>query len=369
MVNTVSYSDNLRRAVEGLSPYWIPFTLDIGAISGLTEPILKQFKEVTGSEKPDEYFDYDFRTCSLTAQFGGEDPARYHGDTPMETSFDEWGVGHWAGGDKGTYEKMFSPLSSAIDVVGVKDYPSPVIENSNFTATIENYKKRGYPVFGYAGSVYEWSWWLRGMERFMEDLILRPLIAEAITEKVASYTKKLAVGSAKAGIEVLCFYDDVGMQTGMQISPALWRHFIKPHWIDILSAVRSAYPHSIFFLHSCGNISKILPDIVELGFHILHPVQPECMEFTEVRQEYGKDILLCATVSAQKIFPFAKPKEIRREIRRLKEICSIDNRCILTPSNMIQPETPWENIIAFVEEARSSRPKMDFTVDQEKRRL
>jgi uroporphyrinogen decarboxylase len=336
-----------------LSPEWIPFTLDIGAIPGLTDPILRKFKEATLSERPDEYFDYDFRNSSLSAHFGGEDPALYHAETPPETSFDEWGVGHWAGGSEDTYEKMFSPLSSALDIEGIKCYPSPVIEDSNIAETISNYNKRGYPVFGYAGSVYEWSWWLRGMERFMEDLILRPHIAEAITQKVAIYAKKLAIASAKAGIDVLCFYDDVGMQTGMQISPALWRRFIKPHWNDILSAVRSGYPRSIFFLHSCGNIREIMPDIVELGFHILHPVQPECMEFTKVKEEYGKDILLCATLSAQTTFPFVKPEKIRREIRRLKEICSTDNRCILSPSNMIQPETPWENIIAFVEEARS----------------
>jgi uroporphyrinogen decarboxylase len=356
METSFSYSENLRRAIEGLSPAWIPFTLDIGALSGLTDPILGKFREVTNSEKPDEYFGYDFRTASLSAHFGGEDPALHHDDAPPETSFDEWGVGHWAGGATGTYEKMFSPLSLAIDVEEIKSYPSPIIEDSTLAATIENYKRRGYPVFGYAGSVYEWSWWLRGMERFMEDLILHPHIADTITQRVASYVKNLAIASARAGIDVLCFYDDVGMQTGMQISPALWRHFIKPHWNDILNAVRSAYPRSIFFLHSCGNIGEILPDIVELGFHILHPVQPECMEFTEVRKEYGKDIVLCATVSAQKIFPFSKPEGIRHEIRCLKEICADDNRCILTPSNMVQPETPWENILAFVEEAQRGRP-------------
>ena len=149
------------------------------------------------------------------------------------------------------------------------------------------------------------------------------------------------------------FFDDVGMQAGMQISPDMWRRFIKPHWKHVLSEVRARYPDCIFFLHSCGNIGEIVRDIVEVGFHILHPLQPECMDFEKAKSLYGKDLLLCATISAQRIFPFGDPDEVRREVRRLKALCAGDNRGILCPSNMIQPETPWPNIEAFVQAARS----------------
>jgi uroporphyrinogen decarboxylase len=321
----------------------------------MTGPILRQFEEKTGAKNPAEYFNYDFRTCSLHAAYGGKEPDTLYGELPDGTTFDEWGIGHWAGGLEATYEKMFSPLASASGTAEIEAHPEPVLKEEQDTASIAEFHVRGYPVFGYAGSIYEWSWWLRGMQAFMEDLILNPHLIEFLTDKVASYVRKLALRTASAGIDVLCFYDDVGMQAGMQISPDLWRRFIKTHWQSILNDVRQQYPDSIFFLHSCGNIGEILPDIIEVGFHILHPVQPECMDFKKARELYGGDIILCASISAQRIFPFGTPDEVRREVDRLKDICSKDNRCILCPSNMIQPETPWENIISFVEEAKAGR--------------
>lgn len=332
---------------------WIPFTLDVGGVPGFTGPILERCERETGSRHPEEYFDYDFRTVSLKTRFGGDDPAALHASVPGGTTFDEWGIGHWAGGATGTYEKTFPPLAHAESVADVESFPVPIIEEGTAAETARGYRERGYPVFGYAGSIYEWSWWLRGMEHFMMDLLSNAPLAEAVVGKVAGYTKTLALESAAAGIDVLCFYDDAGMQTGMQIDPDLWRKFIKPQWKGILDTVRAEHPNACFFLHSCGNIEAIVPDIIEVGFDILHPIQPECMDFAAIHREYGADITLCATISAQKLFPFGTPEAIRAWVKRTRESCAPENRAILCPSNMVQPETPWENIVAFAEAARN----------------
>jgi len=79
------------------------------------------------------------------------------------------------------------------------------------------------------------------------------------------------------------------------------------------------------------------------------------MDFAEAKREFGRHIVLCATISSQRTFPFGTPDDVRREVRRLKAACGPDRRCILCPSNLIQPETPWENVVAFVEEARADR--------------
>jgi uroporphyrinogen decarboxylase len=212
----------------------------------------------------------------------------------------------------------------------------------------------GYPAFGYAGSIYEWSWWLRGMERFMMDLVGEPALAEAVLRKVEAHTTRLALATAEAGVDVLCFYDDAGMQRGMQVAPALWRRFIRPAWQRVLDAVRSRFPQARFFLHCCGKIDAIVPEIVELGFHVLHPVQPECMDFEAVYRAYGGRIVLAATISAQRLFPFGSPDDVHAEVRRLAAI-ALDRRAILMPSNRIQPETPWENVVAFAEACRELR--------------
>jgi uroporphyrinogen decarboxylase len=187
------------------------------------------------------------------------------------------------------------------------------------------------------------------------DMAGDPAMAEAVVRKVEGHTTRLALATARAGVDVLCMYDDAGTQRGMQISPHCWRRYIKPAWRRVIATVRREFPDVWFFLHSCGTIESILPDVIELGFDILHPLQPECMDFATVYQQYGRQIALCATVSSQRILPFGTPEDVRQEVRRLAAAAGDARRCILMPSNVIQPETPWENLVALAEEARALR--------------
>lgn len=347
--------DNLNAFLDGGSPRWIPFSLDVGANPGLTPPVMRRFVEKTGASDPAEYFDFDWRTFSLTTHFGGQDPTRYHQAVEPGTTFDEWGIGHSSSSVEATLDRSYPPLRHVETVHEVESYPSPIIDQPADISRIADYHARGYPVFGYAGSIYEWSWWLRGMEEFLAGMLLEPDLTEAICDKVTEHTRRLALASARIGIDVLCFYDDAGMQSGMQISPQLWRKYVKPRWRRVLDDVRRQFPQVRTFLHSCGKITEIVPDIVDLGFDMLHPLQPECMDFAAIRRQFGKHIALCATISAQRILPFGSPEDVRREVRRLKQVCADDRRCILCPSNLIQPETPWDNLLAFAEEASADR--------------
>ena len=352
---SVTPLDNLRAILDGGDGEWIPFSTAVGSQPGLSEPVMRSFRTITGAADPAEYFDADVRCRSLKTRFGGENPAALHETVEPGTTFDEWGNGHWAGGREGTVDKSYPALAAARTVRDVEALPPPLIERQVDAGPIEAIHAAGYPVFGYAGSVYEWSWWIRGMERFMMDLLSEPELAQAVIHKIADHTTRLALETARAGVDVLCFFDDAGMQSGMQISPELWRRFVKPAWRSVLDAVRAESPDARFFLHSCGKIHAIVPDIIEVGFHILHPVQPECMDFAAVYNEYGRDIVLTATISSQKIFPFGSPEEVREEVRRLADVVADTRRAILMPSNVIQPETPWPNVVAFAEESRALR--------------
>jgi uroporphyrinogen decarboxylase len=346
--------DNLRILLDGGCPAWLPFTLDVGACPGLTAPVERRFREATGSGDPGKFFGSDVRLFSFASRYGGDDPASLHKQVEPGTTFDEWGIGHWAGGQEGTVDKSYPPLAGAESTSEVEALPSPVIEPAD-PVTVRLHHMAGYPVFAYAGSIYEWAWWLRGMERFLMDLLDQPAMAEAILRKTEEHTTRLALATAAAGVDVLCFYDDAGSQRGMQIAPSLWRRFVKPAWRRVLETVRTQFPQVRFFLHCCGKIEPIVPDVIELGFHILHPVQPECMDFVAAYREYGRQIVLAATISAQRLFPFGSPQEIREQVARLAEVVGPQRRTIFMPSNRIQPETPWENVLAFAEACREHR--------------
>ena len=345
--------ENFTLLASGARPAWIPFTMDIGGSEGFTAAIQQRFERETGATDPAEYFDYDFRLASIPRRFDGVG-RRPRTDAPPGTQFDEWGIGHWAGGAEDTYERMFPPLAAAGSIREIEDYPEPLLDLGVVDGAVRAFHARGYPVIGYAGSIYEWSWWLRGMEQFMVDLLEESDLAAAIIAKVSGFTARLALESARAGIDVLAFYDDAGSQSGMQISPTIWRSLIKPAWRRVLGEVRREAPSAVFFLHSCGNITEIVPDIAEAGFHILHPVQPECMDPAAVKAAWGGKLILCATLGAQRSLSLATAEQVRHETARLVETVGADRRCILCPSNRIQPETPWENVVAFAEAARAS---------------
>ena len=76
----------------------------------------------------------------------------------------------------------------------------------------------------------------------MVDLLARPVFAQTLLQKVADFTYKFARAHAEAGVEILCFYDDYGMQSCLQINPSLWRKYLKPEWERIIGGLRSAYP-------------------------------------------------------------------------------------------------------------------------------
>jgi uroporphyrinogen decarboxylase len=346
--------ENLRELLDGGEPQWIPFSLHVGAIPGFTAPVERRFWEATGETDPDEHFHTDYRLFSLVARSGGDDPASLHGRVEPGTTFDEWGIGHWASGQEGTVDKSYPPLARARSTRQVESLPLPILQSPRDTSRVEACHADGYPVFGYAGSIYEWSWWLRGMEQFLMDLVSEPALAEAVLRKVETHTTRLALATAAAGVDVLCFYDDAGMQRGMQIAPGLWRRYVKPAWNRVLDAVRSRYPHARFFLHCCGKIEAIVPDIVDLGFHVLHPIQPECMDFADIYRRFGSRIVPAAAISAQRTFPFGLADDVRHEVYRLAGIAA-DRRTIFTPSNRVQPETPWANVVAFADACRMLR--------------
>jgi uroporphyrinogen decarboxylase len=336
--------ENFTLLISGKPAKWIPYTLNIGSEDGFTPALQKRFQEETGRADASEYFDFDLRTASVSRR-------------PIpgaSAGADEWGVHSWACGVEGLPESTSAPLASATDVKEIRDYPEPKLDAKAAGEAARGYRERGYPTIGFTGSIFVRACLLRGMEKFKEDLEKRPEMAAAVVEKVAGFTRRLALETAAAGVDILSFFDDAGTPRGMRISPSQWRSYIKPAWASVLQEVRRRHPGAVFFFHSCGNISEILPDIVELGFQILHPVPAE-LNPVAVKKQWGGKIVICATIGSQSTLSRATAEFVRRETSRIMDELGADRRCILCPSARILPETPFDNVLAFSAAARNHR--------------
>jgi uroporphyrinogen decarboxylase len=127
---------------------------------------------------------------------------------------------------------------------------------------------------------------------------------------------------------------------------------LKPRFVELISRAKRVNPKLLIFLHSDGAIEPLIPDLIEVGVDILNPIQPECMNPTRIKEQFGDRLAFWGTVGTQTTLPFASPGEIRRVVKERIETVGKGGGFLIAPSHKIQPEVPWVNIIAFVEAVR-----------------
>jgi uroporphyrinogen decarboxylase len=117
----------------------------------------------------------------------------------------------------------------------------------------------------------------------------------------------------------------------------------------VIRAAKEVKPSILVFYHSDGNVWDAIPDLIEAGIDVLNPVQPECMDPAQVKNEFGDRLSFFGTISVQRTMPFGTPDDIRTEVRTRMETIGRNGGLLLSPSHVLQPDTPWENIVAFFE--------------------
>ncbi|MEN3185688.1 MAG: uroporphyrinogen decarboxylase family protein [Atribacterota bacterium] len=351
-----------------------PWSLFFGATPSLTPAFFEKFVVQSGIRDVAEYFGFEVRIAhsddvdpfyhTTTAHYGlrmtsnGIGREFFQEKLPEDAAFSPWGVGILPWPDNPGCERMFHPLSGERTVKEIEQYPSPGIDAESMEKVhqkAQEIRERGYLPAAYCGSLYEWCHWIRGMEDFMVDLMIYRERAQALIEKVATFTLSFARAHALCGVELLCFYDDYGMQDRLQIPPRVFRELFKPWWKRIIATLQREFPESLFFLHSCGRVEEIIPDLIEAGFDVLHPLQPECHDVTEVVARYRKQMTFWGTMSNQRTLPLGKREEVEEETRHRMQLALSMGNVIPSPANTIGPEVPVENVLAFTEVCRQMR--------------
>ena len=172
--------------------------------------------------------------------------------------------------------------------------------------------------------------------------ISRGLAGEALTE-MAELKEAGAVAVS----------DDYGAQSGLLISPDDWRKLVKPCLAEIYAFAKEN--GRVVFHHSCGDILPIIGDMIDIGLDILNPIQPEAMDVSLLKREFGHLVTLCGGIPTQDLLVFGSPGRIREEVRRLKRDMGAGGGYILEPGITIQADVPVENMVAMIDEARGVR--------------
>jgi uroporphyrinogen decarboxylase len=255
------------------------------------------------------------------------------------------------------FTKGISPLRNVQSFADIRQYPYPRIQNLYLNAAAQMRERvnqahlNGQVASCWIGHMYECAWAIRGYEQFLMDMIINREWCEYILDRFLAYNVIKTEAAATAGADVIRTGDDVANQRSMMFSPELWRDMMKPRWAEVFSRAKAIKPDIQIWYHSDGNIEEIIPDLIDIGVTILNPVQPECMDTAEIKRRYGDKIVLDGSIGTQSVMPFGKPEDIRQTIRDRKRLLGYDGALILSPTHVLEPEVPIDNIIAFIDEA------------------
>jgi uroporphyrinogen decarboxylase len=109
-----------------------------------------------------------------------------------------------------------------------------------------------------------------------------------------------------------------------------------------------------FWLHCCGAVTELLDDFIEMGVDVIHPIQPYAMDQRAVAEKYCGRISFLTGIDVQYLLPQASPEGVAQGTRALIDVFDRDyGGCLLAASNGIMPETPLENIRAWLTTAEA----------------
>ena len=263
--------------------------------------------------------------------------------------FDDWGVGYDMSAEGLCFCRF--PLEDEADITRYQ-FPDPDREGMMDFAreAVEKFGDSHMVTAFHHVLIFERYWTLRGMENAMTDLLTDRDMVEDVMDKITDYQVRFAENFVKAGVGCARTGDDYGCQTGMLISPELWRELIKPRLARIWKVYKDVGLPIVH--HTCGDVRPIIPDLIEMGLDILNDCQPEAMPIEELSEQFGDKIAFYGGLSTQKVMPFGTREEIFEEVRRAVEILGKYKGFILSPGIALTSDVPFENIIALLDAFR-----------------
>ncbi len=208
-----------------------------------------------------------------------------------------------------------------------------------------------YILFAWWRLFFERPWGIRGMTNLLLDYKIEPdNIHRLYTALCDLYCSYIRVAVRELSPDGFWTSDDLGHQTQLFMRPQTFRQFLKPYYQKIGEVLQTNHLH--WWLHSCGNNTEILEDLVETGVTVFHPVQKGTMDEISVARKFGDRLTFLAGLDVQHVLQEADPAGVREEVRWLIDTFDrSDGGMCIAAGNGIVSGTPFENIEAFLDEA------------------
>jgi uroporphyrinogen decarboxylase len=158
-------------------------------------------------------------------------------------------------------------------------------------------------------------------------------------------------------IDVILFGDDLGMQSGPQVSPAMYREFFKPREQTMWRLVKQRAPHLKIMLHCCGGVRELLPDLIDAGLDTINPVQVTCrgMDAAGLKRDFGSRLTFwgggCDT---RDVLIKGTPAQVNEHVRQQVKILRPGGGFIFQQVHNILADVPPANVVAMYDAANEA---------------
>ncbi|MFH1730729.1 MAG: uroporphyrinogen decarboxylase family protein [Planctomycetota bacterium] len=296
------------------------------------------------------------RIRELQSQFVGDvfgagvnEPARVPGHTEEGVTrwVDHWGTG-WENEGFGAKTEAY-PLADGYHRLAGHEFPDAYAPErfENVDAHLANRGEKYVRVKVWF-TLFERLWMLRGFENMLMDPYVEKRNFCWLRDKVLEYELGMIDQWIARDVDGIFFSDDWGCQRGLLMNPDDWRKFYKPAYRTMFARVRAGGAH--VWMHLCGNVTAIIPDLVDLGLNVLNPVQPQAMDAEALSRDFGGKLCFNGGLDVQGVMINGTPEDVKSEVHRLVDLFGrFDGGYIGGTSHTVMPETPLDNAIAMYE--------------------
>jgi uroporphyrinogen decarboxylase len=209
----------------------------------------------------------------------------------------------------------------------------------------------------FGGNLLEMGQFLYRNDNFFMLLAEEPENAHAFLDALVEMhldNLERFLGAVGSNIDIIAFGDDLGMQSGPQISPKMYREFFKPRHAAMWRRARELAPVKVM-LHCCGGVRELLPDLIEAGLDAINPVQITCsgMDAAGLKRDFGRDLVFwgggCDT---RHVLPNGTPDEVRSHVRGQLAAWKGGGGFVFQQVHNILANVPPENIAVMFDALR-----------------
>ncbi len=228
-------------------------------------------------------------------------------------------------------------------------FPWDVLAQLNYDKfdDVKPYLPDGMKVIAVSGKIFTLTWMLMGFNHFALSLNDdRALVADVFNRVAEIQYQSLTQVLSMDHIGAVWTVDDIAMGNGPMIMPEVFREFLFPSYKKMARMCHDS--DRIFGMHTDGDITKLMGDLIDIGIDVLHPIDPTCMNIHQAKKEFGSKVCLAGNVSNE-MLQNATPAEIEARVKVLLRDIAPGGGYLLSAGNSVPAWAEFENYKAMIE--------------------